>query len=90
MNHCKFCDSTNVIKAGLSWNKKQVGIILEDTRIKYNENIKEMAFVLYTEGNGFRRIARILSKIFNQNNILSNCCEVAKTKTSRTKSHQQN
>ena len=25
-----------------------------------------MAFILYTEGNGFRRIARILSKIFNK------------------------
>ena len=37
-----------------------------DKREKYSENIKEMAFVLYTEGNGFRRIGRILSKIFNQ------------------------
>jgi len=37
-----------------------------DSRQKYDEKIKEMAFILYTEGNGFRRIARILSKIYKK------------------------
>jgi len=30
---------------------------------KYNENIKEMAFILHKEGNLLPRIARIVSKI---------------------------
>jgi transposase len=73
VSQCKFCGSNLVIKNGIIWNKqrykcKHCGKYFRegDKRIKYDDKTKEMAFILYTEGNGFRRIARILSKIFNQ------------------------
>lgn len=75
MNICPKCGSKITKKAGFSWNKKQqikckickrLSILDDDKRVKYDDKTKEMAFILYTEGNGFRRIARILSKIFNK------------------------
>ena len=73
MKECKFCGSTLLIKSGIIWNKqrykcKECGKYFRegDERIKYDIKEQEMAFILYTEGNGFRRIARILSPIFNK------------------------
>ena len=38
-----------------------------DGRVKYSEAERKYALVMYLEGCGFRRIARIMSKIFNKN-----------------------
>ncbi len=42
-------------------------VIKSDGRCSYGRNIKKMAIILYLEGNGLRKIARLLSKIFNIN-----------------------
>jgi transposase-like protein len=74
MKECKFCGSTLLIKSDIIWNKKRYKCKEcnkyfregEDNRVKYSKKEQEMAFILYTEGNGFRRIASILSKIFRK------------------------
>ena len=38
-----------------------------DGRMKYSDEERKHAVVLYWKGCGFRRIARIMSKIFNKN-----------------------
>jgi transposase-like protein len=69
---CKFCSSTSLVKNG-----KPKGVqrylckscdheqIIGDKRQKYDASLKRSAVILYLEGNGFRSIARSLSKIFN-------------------------
>ena len=74
MEKCKKCESRNLVKAGFTRFGRQQYKCKScksvrcdgDLRQKYDENVKEMAFILYTEGNGFRRIARILSKIYKK------------------------
>jgi transposase-like protein len=64
-------NARNVI-SGIIWNKKRYKCkecnkyfrAGEDNRVKYSKKEQEMAFILYTEGNGFRRIASILSKLY--------------------------
>lgn len=71
---CKFCGSKGIIKAGFVNEKQQFRCKAcnkrfcnsEDNRNKYEDKVKNYAFVLYTEGNGFRRIARILTRMFDR------------------------
>ena len=70
MHKCKFCDSVSIIKNGFvrqlqrykckACGKTQVD---GDKRAKYDNHPKRIAVILYLEGNGIRRIARILTKI---------------------------
>ena len=38
----------------------------KDSRIKFTDKEREVAITLYLEGNGFRRIARILTQIYGK------------------------
>jgi transposase-like protein len=73
--NCKFCQSKNLIKKGFTKLNKRVFLCKDckkyqisgqDNRKKYDEKIIQTAFILFSEGNNYRRIARILSKIFNK------------------------
>jgi transposase-like protein len=72
VSKCKLCSSKNIVKAGFTNKKKQKylcrkckrTVIKGDERVKYDKRIHEIALILYENGNGFRRIADILSKIF--------------------------
>jgi transposase-like protein len=73
METCKYCGGKHLRKDGVrngaqKWRCKECnrsqGEI--DKRCKYSEKEKTVAEVLYLEGCGFRRIARILSAIFNK------------------------
>ena len=73
MTECRHCGSKSIIKKGRKdgqqkWICKECGKYqgAVDRRIKYSENEKKMAVTLYLEGNGFRRIARILTEMFNK------------------------
>lgn len=67
MKECKFCSSKNIVKTGFTNKKKQKYLcrkckrtgIEGDERVKYEKRIHETALILYENGNGFRRIARI-------------------------------
>ncbi len=70
---CKHCSSRNLIKQGVSKIQKQkffckdcekYQINSKDNRKKYDEKIINTALILFSEGNNYRRIARILNKIF--------------------------
>ena len=79
---CKRCNSEELIKNGKNNRGEQRYIckscrriqIEGDKRIKFTKEQRYQALVLYTEGNGFRRIARILTafykKKFANNTIL--------------------
>lgn len=71
MKNCKFCHSKNIIKNGKPKGLQRYYCkdcereqIVGDRRQSHNNEIKKAALVLYLEGNGFRGIARSLSKIF--------------------------
>ena len=73
MEKCKFCESINVRKEGFSRGIQRYKCnncgrlqVNRDLRIKFDSREKNAALTLYLEGNGFRRIARILSKIFSK------------------------
>ena len=71
MNRCKNCHSEGLVKNG-----KPKGVqrylckvcgreqIDGDKRVKFENNIKKSAVIMYLEGNGLRAIARILSSVF--------------------------
>ena len=70
---CKFCKSENTIKHGKIKQKQRFfckdckkHCIEGDNRKKYDQKIIQTAFILFSECNNYRRIARILSQIFNQ------------------------
>ena len=72
MLKCKFCNSEKLVRNGRPRGIQRFVCkeckreqIEGDKRVKYEDKPREMAFILYTEGNGFRRISRILSKIFS-------------------------
>lgn len=73
MEKCRHCGSERIIKTGhrdgqQKWRCKDCwkfqGEV--DRREKYTEKERQTAIDLYLEGCGFRRIARILSGIFNR------------------------
>jgi transposase-like protein len=73
MDACKHCGSEDLKKDGVrigvqkwrcgSCNRSQG---LTDNRIKYIAKERSLVLTLYLEGNGFRRIARILSEMFEK------------------------
>ena len=73
MKNCKFCGHNVLVKHSKikgkqrylckNCNKHQIN---QDNRKKYDEKIINTAFLLLSEGNNYRRIARILSKIFDK------------------------
>jgi transposase-like protein len=72
MQECKFCHSRDLVKNGRPKGLQRYLCKLcdreqieGDRRIKYENNIKRSAIILYLEGNGMRAIARILSSIFD-------------------------
>ncbi len=69
MKNCKFCHSTNLVKNGIVRESqrhlcKDCGKVqIEgDRRCNHCNEAKRLAVILYLEGNGFRRIARILNQ----------------------------
>jgi len=73
MKNCRFCCSKNIIKHAFIRGKQRYlckdckrNQLETDGRKKYEEKIIKMAFILLSEGNNFRGIARILSKIFDR------------------------
>ena len=73
MEKCRHCGSDRIIKTGhrdgqQKWRCKDCGKFQGevDRREKYTEKERQTAIDLYLEGCGFRRIARILSGIFNR------------------------
>ena len=71
---CKHCSSKNLIKQGFTKLKKQkflckdckkFQLLHSDNRKKYDERIIQTALILFSEGNNYRRTARILNKIFS-------------------------
>ena len=73
MEKCRHCGSERIIKTGhrdgqQKWRCKDCGKFqgAVDRREKYTEKERQTAIDLYLEGCGFRRIARILSGIFNR------------------------
>ena len=74
MEKCKYCRHVGVWKAGIVRKKQQYkcpecrcAMCVKDSRIKFTDKGREATITLYLEENGFRRIARIMSKIFNKN-----------------------
>jgi transposase-like protein len=76
MKNCKFCHSQNLVKYGKT-NDSQRYLCKECERVQINGDLrsthcneaKKLAVILYLEGNGFRRIARILNQIFKHSKI---------------------
>ena len=73
MEKCRHCGSERIIKTGhrdgqQKWRCKDCGKFQGevDRREKYTEKERQTAIDLYLERCGFRRIARILSGIFNR------------------------
>ena len=74
MEICKFCGCRGLWKAGVinekqryrckSCNRTQGAT---DERVKYSEEERRQALVLYLEGCGFRKIARIMGKLCGKN-----------------------
>jgi insertion element IS1 protein InsB len=71
---CKHCSSKNLVKKGFTKLKKQKFFckncernqLKTDDRQKYDDKIIQTAMILFSEGNNYRRTARILSKIFQK------------------------
>ena len=73
MKNCRHCGSERIIKTGhrdgqQKWSWKDCGKFQgeKDRREKYSKKEREVAVILYLEGCGFRRIARILSEMFEK------------------------
>ena len=76
MKNCKFCHSAKLVNNGIVRDSqrylcKDCGKVqIEgDRRCNHCNEAKRLAVILYLEGNGFRRIARILNKIFKHSKI---------------------
>ena len=74
MKRCKFCNSAKIVKNGIArgvqrykCNECSREQIAGDKREKYEDKQRKAAVILYLEGNGIRRIARILNQIFTIN-----------------------
>jgi transposase-like protein len=70
--NCKKCGSDAVCKNGIVVGKQRylckvcgMNFTEGDSREKHSYRIIRAAIELYLEGNGFRRISRLLKKIFN-------------------------
>ena len=68
---CKKCDSEALCQSGFAFGKQRylcklcgMNFTEGDAREKHPEHIRRAAIDLYTEGCGFRRISRLLKKIF--------------------------
>ena len=71
MENCKSCGCEGLWKIGSLNGKRRFKckscgrnqVEGKDCRVKYTEDEKKQALVLYLEGCGFRRIARIMGKL---------------------------
>ena len=73
MERCRHCGSERIVKTGhrdgqQKWRCKDCGKFQgeKDRRERYSEKERQTAINLYLEGCGFRRIARILSNMFER------------------------
>lgn len=73
MENCKFCGSENLVKKGFVRGNQRFKCknckreqLEKDGRQKYSQKIIKTAFILFSEGNNYRTIARILSKVFRK------------------------
>lgn len=73
MEKCRFCGSQALVKHAFIKGKqrylcKNCGKrqLEKDGRKKYDQKIIRMAFILLSECNSYRRISRILSKMYGQ------------------------
>ena len=71
MELCKHCGSKNLRRNGFNRGKQRYfckdcnkNQVAGDDRQKYSESVKNAALTMYTEGCGFRSIARMLRQIF--------------------------
>mgnify|MGYP004676986631 CR=1 FL=1 len=70
--HCKYCNSTHVIKKGFNYNKQQYQckdckkyFRIGDNRIKRDIRQKELALLLYSHNTSIRSIQSVLNKYFD-------------------------
>jgi transposase len=74
VKNCRFCNAEKLVKHAFI-NGKQRYIcrvcgrnqLEKDGRQKYDEEVVKTAFILFSEGNNYRAIARILNKVFRVN-----------------------
>lgn len=71
MKCCKFCGYEKLVKHGIYSEKQRYKCkkclrdqMEFDRRKKYSPKIMQTAMILFSEGNNYRRIARILNKIY--------------------------
>jgi transposase-like protein len=74
MKHCRFCNSKNLVKSAFIKGKQRFLCkdckrkqLIKDGRQKYDQKTIQTAMILFSEGNNYRRIARILNKIYDIN-----------------------
>ena len=73
MEDCRFCGCQGLWKIGTSTGKQRYKCkncgksqAEVDDRVKYSDEERRRAIVLYLEGCGFRRIARIMKEFFGK------------------------
>ena len=74
MKNCRFCNSEKLVKHAFINGKQRYKCrvcgrnqLKRDGRQKYDEKVVKHAFILFSEGNNYRAIARILNKVFGVN-----------------------
>lgn len=73
MFKCKKCGNKEATKAGFNGGKQRYRCksckkfqVIGDERIKYENEMRQRAIILYLENSGIRSIARVLSLMFKQ------------------------
>lgn len=99
MKNCRFCGCEGLWKVGIINGKQRYKCkncgknqAEADDRVKYTEGEKKQALVLYLEGCGFRRIARIMGKIngkFYRHQTIINWIKTAGIKALATTNKQE-
>lgn len=79
---CKYCNSANIIKRGINYNKQEYQckdckkyFRIGDNRIKRDIKEKELALLLYSHNTSIRSIQSVLNKYFDTNiayNVIDN------------------
>ena len=73
MDKCRFCGCEKLYKRGIVDGKQRYSCTNcgknqsdTDDRMKYTDDERSYAIKLYLEGNGFRRIERLMSSLFGK------------------------